>query len=90
MNKINVYTREGCAKCDHVKQVLADVNNVEVNILDTDNSNILAWMIGHDLNVVPVLAIYNDVGEELLVTFGFTKANIANKFKQHTGGELFG
>jgi glutaredoxin len=90
MSKINVFTKDGCPKCDHVKQILKDVNTKIIIFNIATSPNALDWMNAHDFKTLPVLQIYNDTGQELIVTFGFTKGNIANKFKQHTGGELFG
>ena len=89
MNQVSIYTKKGCSKCDHLKGLLKDVQGIIVATKDIDYPENANWMKSRDLNTVPILAIYDENGKELVVTFGFTKGNIANKFKQHTGGEIF-
>lgn len=89
MNQVSIYTKKGCSKCDHLKGILKDQQNVAVAIKDVDFPENANWMRLRNLNTVPILVIYDENGKELTVTFGFTRGNIANKYKQHTGGEIF-
>lgn len=89
MNKVSIYTKKGCPKCDHLKGLLSGQQNAEITIKDTSIPENALWLKSRDINTVPVLVIYNEAGKDLTVTFGFTKTNIANKFLNHTGSDIF-
>lgn len=90
MNIIKIYSKKNCPKCEHLKGLLKESRNADIIMMDVENSANMNWMKSKQAVNVPVMAIYNSKGEELVIFFGFTRDNVANKFKNHTGDELFG